>query len=192
MMAFPVDPLWGAPGLRYAIVASDELRAHGHGLAADSVLARAVRTYANVPEGVRAIPKQRFEMARALYRLGQLEEARATFEPLVESNALAPLGDYAIEAHAHLGFIAARLGDTTTAAAVDAWLRDQHNPYILGQNTELRAALHALLGHREEAVRLLHQAMAEGRFFDVGKHTYFEYQGLRGYGPFEEWLAPKG
>ena len=34
--------------------------------------------------------------------------------------------------------------------------------------------------------------MGEGRFFDVGKHVYFEYQGLRGYAPFEEWLAPKG
>jgi tetratricopeptide (TPR) repeat protein len=192
MLAFPVDPVWGAPGLRYSIVASDELRAHGHAAAADSVLSRAVRVYARVPDDVRAIPKQRFEMARALYRLGRLDEAKAMFEALVAANALAPLGDYAIEARAHLGFIAARVGDTATAAAVDRWLLDQRDPYLLGQNTELRAAVQALLGQREEAVRLLHQAMAEGRFFDVGKHTYFEYQGLRGYRPFEEWLAPKG
>ena len=144
------------------------------------------------PEEVRRIPKQRFEMARALYRLDRLGEAKAIFESLVLTNALQPLGDYAIEAHAHLGFIAARIGDTTTALAVDRWLTDLRSPYILGQNTELRGALHALLGHRDEAVRLLHQAMGEGRFFDVGKHVYFEYQGLRGYPAFEEWLAPKG
>jgi len=190
--AFPVDPLWGAPGFRYYIVASDELRAHGHAAAADSLLIRAVRVYSAAPNDVRRIPKQRFEMGRALYRLDRLGEAKAIFESLVLTNALQPLGDYAIEAHAHLGFIAARIGDTTTALAVDRWLTDLRSPYILGQNTELRGALHALLGHRDEAVRLLHQSMGEGRFFDVGKHVYFEYQGLRGYASFEDWLAPKG
>jgi len=190
--AFPVDPLWGAPGLRYYIVASDELRAHGHAAAADSLLIRAVRVYSDAPSEVRLIPKQRFEMARALYRLDRLGEAKAIFESLVLTNALKPLGDYAIEAHAHLGFIAARIGDTTTALTVDRWLADLRTPYLLGQNTELRAALYALLGHRDEAVQLLHQAMGEGRFFDVGKHVYFEYQGLRGYPAFEEWLKPKG
>ena len=191
-IALPADPLWGAPGLRHFLVASDELRAHGHAAAADSVLARAIRVYSQAPEELRAIPKQRFEMARAYYRLGRLDEAKAILEPLVATNALAPLGDYVIEARAHLGFIAARMGDTATAHATDRWLRDLRGPHLLGQNTELRAALHALLGRRDDAVRLLHQAMAEGRFFDVGKHVYFEYQGLRGYAPFEEWLAPKG
>jgi len=191
-IAFPVNPLWGAPGLRYYIVASDELRAHGHAAAADTLLVRAVRVYSDAPDDVRRIPKQRFEMARALYRLDRLGEAKSIFESLVMTDALQPLGDYAIQAHAHLGFIAARIGDTTTALAVDRWLTDLHDPYLLGQNTELRGALHALLGHRDEAVRLLHQAVGEGRFFDVGKHVYFEYQGLRGYAPFEEWLAPKG
>ena len=191
-IGLPADTLWGAPGLRHFIVASDELRAHGHPSAADSVLERAIRVYSHAPEEVRNIPKQRFEMARAYYRLGKLAEATAILEPLVAANALAPLGDYMIEARAHLGFLAARMGDTATANATDRWLRDLRGPHLLGQNTELRAALHALLGHRDDAVRLLHQAMAEGRFFDVGKHVYFEYQRLRGYPPFEEWLAPKG
>jgi len=96
----------------------------------------------------------------------RLGEAKAIFESLVLTNALQPLGDYAIEAHAHLGFIAARIGDTTTALAVDRWLADLRTPYILGQNTELRGALHALLGHGDEAVRLLHQAM--GALFREG------------------------
>lgn len=50
------------------------------------------------------------------------------------------LGDYVIEARAHLGCIAARIGDATTALAVDRWLTDLHDPYLLGQNTELRGA----------------------------------------------------
>jgi len=191
-IAFPADRLWGAPGLRYYIVASDELRAHGRAAAADSVLATAIRVYSGAPDDVRAIPKQRFEMARALYRLGRLDEAKGTFAEIVSTDALTPLVDYGIEARAHLGFIAARTGDVATARATDRWLRDLSGPYLLGQNTELRAALHALLDEPDEAVRLLHQSMAEGRFFDIGKHTSFEYQRLRGFASFEAWLAPKG
>ncbi len=101
-----------------------------------------------------------------------------------------PIRRLPIEAHAHLGFIAARTGDTTTALAVDRWLADLRNPYLLGQNTELRYTPSSATATRPSAC--FTRPGANGRFFDVGKHVYFEYLGLRGYPPFEEWLAPKG
>jgi len=65
------------------------------------------------------------------------------------------------------------------------------DPYIHGANTEARARLAALLGRREEAVRLLRDANAEGQGFAVGYHAQFEFATLRGFEPFEEWLRPK-
>jgi hypothetical protein len=85
--------------------------------------------------------------------------------------------------------VAARQQDRATAEEMDALLAV--TPGTAGQASELRARIRALLGDRAEAVRLLRQAMAEGRAYDSGKHAYPELQALRGYPPFEEWLRPK-
>jgi hypothetical protein len=47
-------------------------------------------------------------------------------------------------------------------------------------------------GQRELAVRLLHQATSEGKTFDNTIHHLYEFERLRGYEPFEQWLRPKG
>ena len=83
-------------------------------------------------------------------------------------------------------------GDSATAREMLRWLERPTVDWPLrGENTEFRAGINALLGRRDAAVRLLHQAMAEGRAYDSGKHAYLEYAGLRGYPSFEEWLRPK-
>ena len=58
--------------------------------------------------------------------------------------------------------------------------------------TEARAHIAAALGRREDAVRLLHQAVTEGRSFDNNKHLDPELLLLAEYPPFIEWLRPKG
>ena len=129
-------------------------------------------------------------MARALLRIGRVGDARRMAEGLVEEGAVG--GEALIAAHALIGVAAAETGDQVTARAEDQWLARAGSRYTFGSHTEARARIAAALGERDEAVRLLHQAVTEGLGYDNNKHLDFELQRLRGYPPYEEWLRPKG
>ena len=182
-------PGWGPPGLRAHITASDELRAHGRDSASRAVLERAVAYYLPSRSAAFAGTRHPFDLARALYQLGRLDEARRIVDRLANDAGPRILTEF--ELRTLTGYVAAAQRDSVTVHEIDRWLREMTDPYIHGANTEARARLAALLGRREEAVRLLRDANAEGQGFAVGYHAQFEFATLRGFEPFEEWLRPK-
>lgn len=183
-------PGWDAVGLSLHVLAFDELRAHGHGEHAVPLLERAVAYYASAPDSLQRVPRQRLEMARGLLRLGRLADARRMAEDLIDDERVR--GEVLIAAHSLIGVAAAASGDEAGARAQDRWLAGAATRFTFGGHTEARARIAAVLGQREEAVRLLHQAVREGLTYENNKHLDFELQRLRGYPPFEEWLRPKG
>jgi tetratricopeptide (TPR) repeat protein len=182
-------PGWGPPGLRVHITASDELRAHGRDSASRAVLERAVAYYLPSRSAALAGTRHPFDLARALYQLGRLDEARRIVDRLANDRGPRVLAEF--ELRTLTGYVAAAQRDSVTIDEIDRWLREMTDPYIRGANTEARARLAALLGRREEAVRLLRDANAEGQGFTLGYHAQFEFATLRGFEPFEEWLRPK-
>lgn len=183
-------PGWDALGLSLHMLAFDELRAHGHDERALPLLERAVAYYATAPDSLQRVPRQRLEMARALLRVGRLADARRMAEGLVREEGVR--GEVLIAAHSLIGVAAAASGDEATARAQDQWLAGAGTRFTFGGHTEARARIAAVLGQRDEAVRLLHQAVTEGLGYENNKHRDFELQRLRGYPPFEAWLRPKG
>jgi hypothetical protein len=186
-LLLPVEPTWGAIGVEFHVVAANELRAHGNPMHAGAVLERALRFCEAAPPELQRLPQHRFELAQVLEHLGRLEEARRILQELLAEGGTIAARPVALRGH--IGMVAARQQDRATAEEMDALLAA--TPGTAGQASELRARIRALLGDPAEAVRLLRQAMAEGRAYDSGKHAYPEFQELRGYPPFEEWLRPK-
>ena len=189
-LRLPPNPEWGPHGMRMHVVISDELVAHGHPEKAREILEGALRFYAAAPTDVRSIRKHRFDVALALQRLGRLAESRSILEELLAGPPV--MGANPLVLRGNLAVVAAAQGDLKTVNEIDRWLQDSDRPFLYGANTELRARIQAILGNRDEAVRLLQQAMAQGRPYEGNEHQIFEYQGLRGYAPFEEWLRAKG
>ncbi|MCI0436348.1 MAG: AAA family ATPase [Gemmatimonadetes bacterium] len=181
----PSIPEFGPPGFLIHDAAAQELAAHGHPDHARRVLERALRMHEASPSRLLRIRRHAFGIARILYFLDRFDEAEPMFEVLVTETEP--------DAWGYLAFIAASTGDEKRAAMIDARLRDASafGPYIFGMNTEYRARIAALQGRHDDAVRLLRQAVAEGREYDSGTHVLWEFAPLRGYPLFEEWLRPK-
>ena len=100
-----------------------------------------------------------------------------------------------LEALGHLGVVAARLGEQDDAQRISQRLAVWEYPYLHGRHTYWRASIAAALGDRDDAVRLLRQAFAEGLWF-VGtfedmRHGDMNLDPLRGYPPFVRLMAPK-
>lgn len=89
--------------------------------------------------------------------------------------------------------MATRDGDRAGAERVSEWLGAQKRPYLWGEAEFWRARIAALLGERDEAVRLLRQAFAEGYpAADPRIHAQADFERLRGYAPFDALVAPGG
>ncbi|MGE5926849.1 MAG: AAA family ATPase [Gemmatimonadota bacterium] len=189
--SFSVSPVpgWDAPGLSLHLLAFDELTAHGFRHAAVPLLARAVALYERAPDSLRGVPRQRLEMARALYRLARYSGAGALTSGLIEDESLG--WEVRIASHQLHGLIAAATGDTAGAEREERWLAGAGRRYAFGRHTEARAHIAARLGRHGEAVRLLHQAVTEGRGHDNNTHLHPDLLALRGNPAFEEWFRPK-
>jgi hypothetical protein len=55
-----------------------------------------------------------------------------------------------------------------------------------------RARIAALLGMKEETVELLRQSFSRGKWDDVFIIQEADFEPLRDYGPFREFMKPKG
>jgi hypothetical protein len=109
----------------------------------------------------------------------------------VRTKAIAGNNDFRAITY-YLAYVAAEQGDTTRVNEVLRMLRENPNPYWMGGDAFYLARLAALRGQKELAMRLLQQATAEGFGFNHTLHQMYEFDRLRGYKPFEQWLQPKG
>ena len=166
-----------------------ELAAHGHPRTAMAIAESILARFELEPDtGWSRASK----VAWANRLLGRTEQERDALEHIARSDAdtLAKL-----EAEAR---IAVLLADTAQAERIDSILAEQsdrplRNPWVRGAQILARAHIAAGFGRREQAVALLRDASARGRF-RLGSshehHTDLLLAPLRGYPPFDALLKP--
>jgi tetratricopeptide (TPR) repeat protein len=91
-----------------------------------------------------------------------------------------------------LGSAAAAVGDRRAALeAGERLVALEQRPYVFGGPAFWHALIVAQLGDRDEAVRLLQVAYEAGAGYGIGLHNAPQLAALRGYPPFERFIAPK-
>jgi tetratricopeptide (TPR) repeat protein len=193
-LRLPATTQWRNYGLYLHMIAFDELVAHGQAEWAAVLLDSGLRVTeeawpANTPEAM-----ARLLRALCLLRLNRPGEARMLLEHLRE-RPLDSLPPTAVPVWGHLGLAAALQGDSRAVAEIDRWLAAPplapHSAYP-GERTLFRASIQSVLGNREEAIRLLQQAMREGASVTSELHSRWPLMLLRGDADFDEMLRPKG
>jgi TolB-like protein/tetratricopeptide (TPR) repeat protein len=96
-----------------------------------------------------------------------------------------------VDAQWHRGVALAHLGRLEEAMEIDSWLQQLHRPYPRHAHTRARATIAAALGDRERALRLLRQAYQEGMRLHVMHRRDPEWEVLRDYRPYEEFVRAR-
>lgn len=176
-----------APGPgRFMSRAAGELRAHGHGAAAQELYGRAIEWYRNRPEAGRDTDRWRRGLADALYGNDHWKEAEGLYRRLAENNS------ESVDLQGLLGVLAARQGRTADAERISDELAALERPYLRGDHTLWRARIAAQLGREDEAVDLLREAMSQGQPYDIYLHTDPDLDPLRHHPGFRELAKIKG
>lgn len=184
LLGFPPHPSWGHT--QAVMLAGYSLRAHGHSEAAQDVFQLALQPLQTHSPDESSRRSHRYNLAQALYWDEQWEVARNEFAQLV---AEAPDN---VSYNGHLGVANARLGDVDAASRISEWLAALDRPHLRGSNTRWRARIAAVLGNTEQAMELLRQSFNEGSAYGIGLHRNIDYESLRDYPAFQEFLRPKG
>jgi tetratricopeptide (TPR) repeat protein len=133
----------------------------------------------------RPVSELRFERAKVLYWAERWSDADTLFSALI---AEAPTN---VEYRGFRGVALAHLGRREEALETARWLERLDRPFLSGAHTRWRAAIAATLGDREGAVRLLEQAYHEGMRLGHDHRREPEWETLRDYRPYEEFVRPK-
>lgn len=172
--------------------AARELRAHGHGEAADLYLEEALEWYAEHPARERQVLRE--GIAATLYMAGRYDSAATLYRALLEDAAPpvdGPRRDRQIELRGRLGTLAARRGDTAGVRAVEAWLAALASPYLFGAPDLWRARIAAISGDHHQAVALLTTALEQANY-SSWVHTDPDLLLLRDHPGYQALLEPKG
>jgi tetratricopeptide (TPR) repeat protein len=141
--------------------------------------------------GEAATAQSRVRLGAALCLAQRWRKARSVFAEVADGDPF----PWNLEALGHLGVVAARLGEQNDAQRISQRLAVWEYPYLQGRHTYWRASIAAALGDRDDAVRFLRQAFAEGLPFTLGydemRHDDMNLDPLRGYPPFDRLMAPK-
>ncbi len=179
-----------APGSAAIVMiqAARELRTHGHHQASLDLATRAVAWIDGLPPQVRSAEGVRATRAAALMAAERWAEAQAMFEELAATD------QDEVDYRGWLGVAAARRGRRDVALRASGQLERVDRPYLYGRHTYQRACIAAVLGEKDRAVELLRQSFTEGK--PLGRiwavHADASLESLRGYGPFEDLMKPKG
>jgi len=175
--------VWSSSGSVLTYLAL-EARAHGRSEAYHEWTERSIAWHReHIAEGANVDP---MALVQALYYGGLWHEAEDYLETLSPSDS----GN--VE---HLGFravLAVRLGAPDRAAVLDRELAALDSRELRGTNLLWRARIAALLGDKQRAVQLLHQARSNGWPFNIWLHVELDFAPLQDYAPFQEFLAPNG
>lgn len=179
----PAGALGPVPATVNAAIA---LGADGRSTDAQRLLDQAIEWLNSRNEEAAAAPGHRGWHAWALLNAKRWEEAREHYQGLVDEfpNNIAW--------HGLLGVAAARSGDHEEANRIAQWLADQDQPYMNGTNSFWRAQISAAQGDLEEAVTLFRQSYSEGMNYFAGYASPANFEELREYPPFQEFLRPRG
>jgi tetratricopeptide (TPR) repeat protein len=166
--------------------AAEELRAHGHLDPAAAILARSIDWYQGLPADEARRLNNRFELARALYLAGRLDEAESAFRQLAVDDPV-----YLTEYQGSIGAIAARRGDRETAESFVSMLERQRLAFDQPPKYAIfaQARIVALLGDSKRAVRMLREALG-GQGRDL--HMDADFEMLISDLDFKAFIRPKG
>ncbi len=168
---------------------SVELRAHGFKKESFQLLDRAIEWLKARPAEEKEKEDSRGQLAYAYYYAEKWQESRALFVDLLKEY---PKSLSSLNYLAMCGTLAARTGDKEEALRISKQLEEAGKiPYIWGNHTYNRACIASVLGDKENAVRLLREAISQGYSYD-GLDTSLSLELLRDYGPFKELIKPKG
>jgi DNA-binding SARP family transcriptional activator/Tfp pilus assembly protein PilF len=184
LLSLPRDD-WFTPATALMQVGT-ELRAHGQEAAAQKALARAIAWHRSRPAIEAAMEVRRFMLGWILYQAGQFAEADSVFHALHRE-----FPDN-VEYIGQLGVIAARRGDRATARRRSDQLlgREVEAPIPGEESIVWRAKIAALLGDRSEAMRLIVEAFGPQGTMEL--HGNRDFDGMKDYPPFREFIRPKG
>jgi tetratricopeptide (TPR) repeat protein len=160
-----------------------ELRRHGHAAASLDAARRAVSWHTARPADTQRSDAARFSLAQSLYVAERWTESADLAKPL--SKAHPDNVEYAGLA----GSAAARLGERRAALIYDAALVRMRA--TRGDVPLARAQIAALLGDRQQALDGLREAVAQGTVFGLGLHRNMDFESLRGWPPYDEFMRPK-
>lgn len=175
-----------------AMWAAKELRAHGYGDAASETMQRAIAWYRSRPAEEQAGQEWREWFADLLYLAGDWTAADTAYRSLVKKfPTSAGYPDNALYV-GRIGAIAARRSNVVEAKAMSEKLRatDRFQPRPGQESRLFRARIAALLGDSVEALRLLTSAYGQSGTLEL--HDDMDFEGMKGYAPFREFLRPKG
>jgi serine/threonine protein kinase/tetratricopeptide (TPR) repeat protein len=172
------NPFW------HMFNAARELRVHRYKKASLQLIERMFRWLESRPEESES-RSHRYGLAVVLNMAEQWEEAQEIFEALHKEfpDDFSFLG--------WLGVLAARRGDKQEALRISSLLEKMDRPYLFGQHTFWRARIASLLGEKENAVRLIREALAQGLSY-AALHPVMDFEPLQEYPPFQELIKPKG
>ncbi len=170
-------------------VAAEELSAHGRPEDSLRLANLAVDWYHEQAAGDAAATRGSWGLGDALYLAGRWREARSVFASIAEDNP------ESVHVLGYLGVLSARLGEHDEARRISERLAAWADPFARGSDTYWRASIAAALGERDEAVRNLRAAFAEGLSFwsnmTSNCHADTNLEPLRRYPPFDRLMAPK-
>jgi DNA-binding SARP family transcriptional activator len=173
---------------------ADELRVHGHRDEARELFDEVIARFQSRSDQTKEV---RANLAWALYDAERWDDAQLLFEKLAEEDPdntryLSWFGVFN-SYPGWLGLLAARRGDRAEAERISEELRSTGGLFNK-DNTSLRARIAALLGKRDEAVRLLQQNFDMVPPVDryVLVHRSIDFESLQDYAEFQEFMRPKG
>jgi tetratricopeptide (TPR) repeat protein len=173
ILTFPSQK--GSP-YQHMVDAALELRAHGYLQQSRQVLERAFEWLESRNQG---------PGAGGFYMAERWEEAQdrveTAYKKFPDSEVILGL----------LGALAARRGDKEEAKRFSSLLENMDRPYLFGRHTLWRARIASLLGEKENAIRLLREALAQGVSY-TALHPVMDFEPLQDYPPFQELIKPKG
>ena len=173
MENLPRQPGRWDPNLR-GMYAALELIAHGYPESGERIMKETVADLSDSSARNRA---------RGAYWAGRFEEAVPRFEDLLEAEP------ERVEYLWHYGASLARVGEEEEAREVIDRLGalDTRN----GGHTWGQGLITAVLGDRDDAVRLFQEAFDQGRRFTIEVHREPALRNMWGYGPFDALMAPR-
>jgi tetratricopeptide (TPR) repeat protein len=175
---------WLTAGNAMTMVAL-ELRAHGHEREARELFDRSIAWYGSRPAAERVLAAHRYFMGDALYQAGQFASADSIFRVLHREQP--DETDYL----GYLGVIALHRGNGDLARDIDSQLRKRergiHGSYDIA--TVWRAAMAALQADSTTAMHLLTQAFGPNGTVEL--HTNSDFDRIRTYAPFRDFVRPK-
>ncbi len=190
LMSLPREG-WLTAGYAVTWVAK-ELRAHGHTAAAARAMNRALDWYRSRPSEERASQEWRESFAEELYLAGDWAAADSAYRSLTRDfRTSAGYPDNAFYL-GRVGAIAARRGDSATARAMADKLvaTDRYQPLPGRESRLYRAKIALLLGDRPQALRLL--VAAYGATGTIELHDDLDFEGMKDYAPYQEFVRSKG